>query len=942
MKANSEEHAISAASSGKMNACVAFVVRWRVTLVVAFLSVTTAFTACYVTWHNQVLEYRRQYQDRVDGIADTIGTRLRHYEIAMEMARGLFVASEDVTAEEWRVFTTSDRFVDQIPGVYGFAYVERIPADQIDTYVAVMRANDDPDFNVFDTDLYDPAPYDDYCVIRYNEPRGRNASTIGLNVASIPVSADAMWRSVLYDRMAVSHSLSLQQTGASTIGIVLYLPIFAIDSDTSTPETRMRSVSQWVAMPITMHDFLADIWASDWHDINGMLVEQSEQDGEVVLFSSLAKGQTADWVREAPSGAGYQTVIPIDEWQWVLRARDTSPWVPIFSVPVIRVGVMGGVISILLVMLSWSLTRTGDRAKQLAKQLTRSLRRSEQRYALAVHGSNGGLWDWDLTTGKMYYAPRWKELLGLSEEEVGDHPEEWFSRIAPGCLGLFHAGLAEHIAGDTERFNTELEMRYADGTPRWMLCRAAAVRDEDGKALRIAGSLADITDLKNAQDELRALAHQDQLTGLANRALFSDRLGEAITRAKGNPGYRYAVLFLDFDRFKVINDSLGHSMGDRLLTGMAERILASVREVDTVARFGGDEFVILMDGVRGDSDALDLSLRLQETLSKPFDFDSCEVISTVSIGVVLESSDYQIADEVIRDADAAMYQAKAGGRARYCLFDSQMHIQAVRRMKLEQDLRKRDFDEQFRTYYQPLIDLESGEISGFEALLRWEHPEHGQIQPGEFIAIAEESALIVELGEWVMLEACKQMAQWRLRFDDAAKMSINVNLSRRQLLHADLIKSICDVLDQTGLPASALKLEVTESTVMDNPHSVVTVMERIRELGVRLSMDDFGTGHSSLSCLHQFPIDQLKIDRGFIVNMEEHREFAAVMDAIVTLAHFLHLEVVAEGIENADQLAQLQAMDCTIGQGFYFAEPMPAGAATEYLAGFRDNATEAA
>jgi EAL domain-containing protein (putative c-di-GMP-specific phosphodiesterase class I) len=262
----------------------------------------------------------------------------------------------------------------------------------------------------------------------------------------------------------------------------------------------------------------------------------------------------------------------------------------------------------------------------------------------------------------------------------------------------------------------------------------------------------------------------------------------------------------------------------------------------------------------------------------------------------------------------------------------------VRRLKLEQDLRSCDFGKQFLVYYQPLVSLDSGDIAGFEALVRWNHPEYGLVSPDEFIGIAEESGVIVELGEWVLAESCKQLADWRAEYTEASNISINVNVSKRQLLHADLIPSIEKVLEETGLPAHVLKLEVTESTVMENHRSNVTVMKRIRDLGVRLAMDDFGTGHSSLSCLHQFPIDQLKIDRSFIVNMQEHREFAAVMDAIVTLAHFLHLDVVAEGIENADQLALLQAMDCKFGQGYFFAKPMTAQDATEFLSN-RGNAS---
>lgn len=933
---------MSAMTTAKRGTWRAHIVRWRVTLLVAVLAICSVLLASYSAWQGQVKEHHRQFQGRIDGITALITDQFKHCEIAMELARGLILASEDVTREEWRVFSTSEGFSKYVPGIYGFAYVDRVPADMLEAYVAGIRETYDPGFKVFDTNLYEPASYDDYYVIKYHEPIERNANAIGLNVASIPASADTMRRSVLHNRVAVSQKFSLQQTGPSQIGIVLYLPLFKPGADTSTPEARSHSVSGWVAMPIAMADFLADSRAGSWSDVQYVLVEDTARDADGVLFASSDVTDSPEQVLHAPEQTHYQSVISVGERNWVMHARDTRPSVPVLSTPVLRVGGVGSLIGLLLVLLTWSLTRTRDRADALAEVLTGSLKQSEQRYALAVNGSNDGLWDWDLTTNKVYYAPQWKVLLGLSKDEVGDRPEDWFSRITPDCLTRFHDDLNRHINGDTERFDIELEVQHADGSTRWMLCRAAAVRGEDGKAVRIAGSMVDITDLKFAQNELHSMAHHDQLTGLANRLLFTHRLDHAIAKAKRSPGYQYAVLFLDFDRFKVINDSLGHSMGDRLLAGMAKRIRANVRDVDTVARFGGDEFVILLEDIQDEAHAKALSARLLNNLAEPFDFDACEVVSTVSIGVVIGSDNYHSADEMIRDADAAMYQAKAGGRDRYCLFDYQMHAQAVRRMSLEQDLRQCDFDEQFRTYYQPLIDLESGEIAGFEALLRWEHPAHGQVQPGEFIAIADETGLIVELGLWVLVDACKQMVQWRSQFSNAQEMSINVNLSRRQLLHVDIIKTIQNALESTGLPPSALKLEVTEGTVMDNQNSVVSVMEQIRELGVQLAMDDFGTGHSSLSCLHQFPIDQLKIDRGFIVNMQDHREFAAVMDAIITLAHFLRLEVVAEGIENADQLTQLQAMDCKYGQGFYFAKPMPSLAATDYLASYRPGTAAAA
>lgn len=920
--------------------------RWRAVVLVAVLSAVTVFSACFYAWQGQVREHRRQVQLQVDGLASAINQRLSHFKVALEMARGLTVASENVTREEWRKFTTSEGFFERVPGAYGFSYIHRVPVAELDRFEQEARADGVPSFSVFDTLLYDPVPYEDCAVIKYIEPLDRNRKALGLNVASIPVSSETMWRSVDRGEAVVSRRIHLQQTGQGQIGIVMYHPIFPVGADVNTVESRREAVTGWVAASIVMDDFMSHGWASTWRDMDVLLCEKTglETDGELYASPGLA-GESAT-ILQAPRQSHFVSVIPVGGWTWELHARDPNPSVSLMTWPVIKVGVAGTTTGVLLVLLTWSLTRTRDRAQLLAEELTSSLRQSEQRYSLAVNGSQDGLWDWNLTTGTVYYAARWKELLGLEDEEIGDRPEAWFSRIASNALAEFHANLTSHIEGKTDRFNQEIEMIHADGTTRWMLCRAVAVRSPEGRAVRLAGSLSDITDLKHAHEKLQTMAMHDRLTGLGNRALLTERLRLAIARAKRDPSYRYALLFLDLDRFKLINDSMGHAMGDRLLVAMAERIRAVVREVNTVARFGGDEFVVLVEGVRDVEEAKVLSERLLSTLSKPFEFDACEIESTVSVGVVWSGFGYENADDVIRDADAAMYQAKAEGKARCCLFDSQMHTRVVRRLKLEQDLRRCDFSDQFCVYYQPLIDLGSSKVAGFEALVRWDHPEYGRIMPDEFIGIAEESGSIVELGEWVLNQACMQLAKWRVQYGDAGAVEMNVNVSKRQLMHADMMTVIRKALKGSGVPATSLKLEITESTVMDNPQRIVSVMQQIRSMGVRLSMDDFGTGHSSLSCLHQFPIDELKIDRSFINNMQVHREFVAVMDAIVMLAHFLRLDVVAEGIESEDQLAQLQAMDCGYGQGYLFAKPMPAEEATEYLGthltGYRSDTSDAA
>ncbi|MFT5050536.1 MAG: diguanylate cyclase (GGDEF)-like protein/PAS domain S-box-containing protein [Chlamydiales bacterium] len=568
-----------------------------------------------------------------------------------------------------------------------------------------------------------------------------------------------------------------------------------------------------------------------------------------------------------------------------------------------------------------------QRVEEKTIQLTgvlEEVRMSQDRFALAVRGSKDGIWDWDLETGKIYFAPRWKELLGLDEDDIGDSPDLWFGLIADEQRADFKLLLERHIDGRTDQLHTEVKMAHADGEPRWMLCRAAAIRDDAGKAVRLAGSLADITDLKQAQQDLRRMANHDRLTGLPNRELFNDRLQQTIARSKRRSGNDFAVLFFDFDRFKVINDSLGHDVGDALLISIAERFHEELREADTAARFGGDEFVVILDDVVDLQTAEDVCDRLLSAFAAPHSLHGHEVVSTASIGLVLHEGVYDDAASMIRDADTSMYQAKTGGRAQYRVFDKVMHSDAVRRLQLEQDMRNVDMDEEFRLVYQSILNLDTGEIIGFEALVRWAHPEHGLMPPDAFVHIAEETGLIVPLGAWVLRTATRQLKEWQVRSGREDSLFMNVNIARRQLLHPSLVGTLTNLIEKFDLKSGDVKLEITETTVMDERHDMIPAMKELRDLGFPLVMDNFGTGHSSLSCLHRFPIDVLKIDRSFIASLGKSREFTAVIQAIVTLAHHLDLDVVAEGIETPEQLAQLQVLGCMYAQGYLFSRPLNA------------------
>ena len=449
-----------------------------------------------------------------------------------------------------------------------------------------------------------------------------------------------------------------------------------------------------------------------------------------------------------------------------------------------------------------------------------------------------------------------------------------------------------------------------------------------------------------AEARARQDAMHDSLTGLSNRAVLLDRIERCLQRTKREKGYVFALLFLDFDRFKIINDSLGHEVGDQLLISIADRLQGNLRAGDTASRvdqepdpannnlsvrLGGDEFVILLDGIKNVEDATLVAERMQQSLQTPHKIGTHEVTATASIGIVTSDLGYDSADEMLRDADTAMYRAKAAGRARHQLFDRAMHNEAVARLELENDLRQALQHEQFHLVYQPIVDLQTGLAVGMEALMRWDHPERGVIPPIDFIPVAEEIGLIVPIGRWVLLEACQQLKQWQEQFPRESPLCMNVNISKRQLTQSDLVKTIQNVLTTTGIEPRTLKLEITETAIMDNPDELNPVLQRLRACGVFLCIDDFGTGHSSLSCLHEFSIDVLKIDRSFLINMKGSRAYAAVTQAIVTLAHNLGMDVVAEGVETPEQVALLQALEADFAQGYYFARPLRPEDAAAFL-----------
>jgi len=556
-------------------------------------------------------------------------------------------------------------------------------------------------------------------------------------------------------------------------------------------------------------------------------------------------------------------------------------------------------------------------------KILRKLRESEERYNLVTRSVSDGLWYWNLETDEIEFSSQWKSMLGYEDSDIRNSTEEWFNRVHPEDIKNVQRDISIHIDGFTPQFQNEHRLLHKDGNYRWMISRGRAERNSSGKALRLIGSHTDITRHKITEQQMRQNAFFDSLTGLPNRKIFSNRLERTIERCKRYSGeYLFAVLFLDLDDFKIINDSLGHIAGDRLLVEVAQRLKICLRSVDTVARFGGDEFAIILDDIKEVNDAMRVANRIQNKIMEPFKIANHEIFTTASIGIAVNANRYDNPEELLRDADTAMYNAKKKGKACYQMFDKQMHIQAVSRLQLENDLRRAIKNEELRVYYQPIISLKTGKIIGFEALVRWQHPEQGLIFPGQFLPVAKRTGLILSIDQWVLKEACRKMSIWVKKFPSDPPMFISVNFSRKHFDQLNLVDKICQSLKETGLANQILRPEITESEIIENFESAKYMLSELKELNILLHMDDFGTGYSSLSYLVRFHVDTLKIDASFVRNMYIGSENFEIVKMIITLAHNLGMSVIAEGVETIEQKTQLQKLECEYAQGYFFSKPL--------------------
>jgi len=565
------------------------------------------------------------------------------------------------------------------------------------------------------------------------------------------------------------------------------------------------------------------------------------------------------------------------------------------------------------------------------KRESNECKKLSERYVLAAQAARDGLWDWNLNTDRIYLSERSQLLMGIEARDFEISAAEFYQCIHPADLDAVQVAFGEHLAERTPQFKSEYRAILADGSERWLLCQGLALRDAEGKPYRMAGSQTDITERKQTEAQLRHQVYHDELTGLPNRILLMERLRRAIDKQKHQEDYLFALLFLDLDRFKVINDSLGHACGDRMLKAIASRLQTCLRPGDTIARLAGDEFTLLLEAIADEQEARQIAEQIQQQLALPFCLGEHEVITSASIGIAWSAIDYEYPEDVLRDADTAMHRAKTLG-TRMEMFDPSMHGHAMARLQIEIDLRKALERQELRVFYQPIVSLKTGKITGFEALVRWQHPTSGMIPPIKFIPVAEETGLICAIGWWVLRQACQQTRHWQERFPSDPPLTISVNVSGKQFTQSNLIEQVDQILQETGLPPTSLKLEITESVLVENAEAAAAVICHLRAMGIQFSIDDFGTGYSSLSYLHRLPIDTLKIDRSFVNNVDCEPEKIEIIRTIVALAWNLGMNVVAEGVETKTQMYQLQALKSEYAQGYFFSKPTDSEAAEALLA----------
>lgn len=872
-------------------------------LAILFIGGTLTLLAWHSAWRAAQSRHEAEFDHYVEQATATVRNRISTYTTLVQAGQGLFASSDSVHRLEWRAFAHSLDFPNRFEGVQGLFYISYVPQPQLSAFLRRARADHSPQFG-----LYPAGSRNFYCPLTYNEPETDDSKAVGFDACSTPNGLDVLSRARDRGEPTLSAPLHIPDAnGVSRIGVVLVAPVYRKGADTRDIARRRTALRGWTGVTLPANLIMDGV-------IPGQAqMEMRVFDGTALKPTSAIYGAADSTSHQSPQLAMKQIILNADGRDWTLQFLDHNP---ISRIP-LGVAVAGSLITLLLTLAIVNLGLTRQRAMILARRMTAELRDKQQLLSSITNNISDGIYRSSLESGLIYVNDALARMFGYSTAmELMSVPGP-ILYVNPRRREELQVMLEENL----EYHDQEVEYQRKDGSRFHGMNSALAIHDENGKVLYFDGVISDITERKQAERQVYRLAHYDTLTGLPNRSHLRDRLEQTLVDA-GRRKERLAIMFLDMDRFKNVNDSLGHEIGDLLLQAVSKRLLECVRRNDSVSRQGGDEFIVVLRDIADEAAAAHVADKILTTVGGLYIIGTHEMHITPSIGISLFPDDGSQVEDLIRNADTAMYQAKENGRANYQFFTPEMIRRTHERLSLEGELRHALEREEFALVYQPQVDMRSGEIAGAEALLRWNNRNLGMISPATFIPIAEQSGLIVPIGEWVLQTTCRQNRAWL----DAGltPIPVAVNLSAIQFRRNDMAGIIAGILAQSSLDPMLLELELTESVIMQETRETADMMRRLNQLGVRLSIDDFGTGYSSLSYLKRFRIDKLKIDQSFVRDITTDPDDAAIISAIISLGQSLNVKIVAEGAETREQLEFLHRCQCDLIQGYHFSKPLPA------------------
>ncbi len=930
---------------------------------VAVLAIGVALSAAaaYLVAGQVAREARLTFEADVGDAQDAIASRVRAYSDLLLGIRGLFFAENAVGRDEFRRYIENLDLNHRYPGIQVIHYSRRVTAAQRPAFEAMVRADTSVESRGYPKFAINP-PGDrpEYVIVQYVEPMAGNEAALGLDLSGDPVRLAALNRTRDSGQLTASGAIALAYDPSRHPGFAMRLAIYhRRDAPPATVAQRREAFTGVVSASFIVIDLMRGALSGPFLQKNHVQIHDAgfldnpkglqQPDSENLMFDSdRLHNPAAPLVPFAASeAAALRTVSDLDiggrRWNLYFSARPENgaslerwlPWIIL----------AGGVtISMLLSGLIRSLATTGRRAVELADRITEDLRMSESSLAEAQRMTQQLI---EALPTPIFFKSTNGRYLGVNKawEAYFATPREAFLGKTVHDLYPGNVEVADRLhAMDQDLWARpgsqvyETSITTPDGQQHEAIYYKATFTRADGSVAGLIGTIIDITERKRAEARALHLAQYDELTGLPNRTMFHQRVGHAIAQAQRN-AKALAILFIDLDDFKKINDTLGHEAGDRALRVIADRLRGCLRETDAVCRLGGDEFVVLIEELPRPESVAEVAKKILAAVVQPIPLDAGEYHLTASIGISTYPGDSEDAQGLMKNADIAMYRAKEQGRNNYQFYSTQMNVHTLERLALESDLRHALARDEFRLHYQPKVDIRSGRITGVEALLRWQQSGRALVPPAQFIPLAEETGLIVPIGEWVLKTACLQNKAW---LDQGLpRLAVAVNLSARQFTHENLLEDVARTLRDTKLDPASLEFEITESMVMRNTEHAVKLLSGLKEMGIRLSIDDFGTGYSSLNYLKRFPLDTVKIDRIFIQDLPGNVDDAAITRAVIAMAHSLRLRVIAEGVETEEQLRFLRELGCDEMQGYYFSRPLPEDEFQRLLRGTVDSGGKA-